>query len=536
MDEMNLNNQQNNETENDIEITKEELTDIPASVTEPGEQTQSQAQPQAQPAEAQPEAQPQTQPGAQVPPYYGSRSAYNNYNPQNPPVYTQYGQPQPQPQKVKKAKKEKKKMSRGAFAALVLVGAILLSSLASFGVLKLAGFRPAGNNAATETNEGGITVNKVEGVSDGVASETGAGSVAAAAALNADSVVVITTEMITTSSYFGQYVTQGAGSGVIIDEAGYIITCAHVIEGATTIKVTLNDGKEYEAKTVGSDEETDIAVIKIEADETLNSVTVGDSDALVVGQTAITIGNPLGTLGGSVGDGIISALSRQIKIDGRSYELIQTSASVNPGNSGGGLFDIDGNLIGIVNAKSSGTTSDGSIVEDIAFAIPINRAIEVANQLMTNGYVAGRPQLGVYLVDIASTNDLYSLLQSNYSPLYSYVTTTGTYFAGYVEGQDGDLQFGDRVIALDGTEVSTRADVLALLSDYKVGDEVTLTVARLKSSGSKSTSMVDVKVTLIEKTAQNNENDSGSAEENGNPDNGGGGYNPFKDFGSIFGN
>ena len=203
------------------------------------------------------------------------------------------------------------------------------------------------------------------------------------AALNSDSVVEIYTEFIVNGWRMTQYVSEGAGSGVVISKNGYIVTNNHVIDSANKITVQLNDGTEYEAELIGKDSRTDIAVIKIDASD-LKPAVWGDSDGLVVGELAVAIGNPLGKLGGTVTDGIISALSRDIEIDGHMMNLLQTSAAVNPGNSGGGLFNGKGELIGVVNAKST-----GSDIEGIGFAIPANLAKSIADELIKNGKVEG---------------------------------------------------------------------------------------------------------------------------------------------------
>lgn len=171
------------------------------------------------------------------------------------------------------------------------------------------------------------------------------------------------------------YSATSAGSGVILSADGLIVTNCHVIEGATDITVRLRNGTEYAASLVGSDAEHDIAVLRVQA-ENLTYATFGDSSALKVGQTVVVIGNPLGTLGGTVTDGIISALDRDITIDGTTMRLLQTNASINSGNSGGGMFDLDGRLIGVVNAKSTGDD-----VEGLGFAIPANTALSVVKQL-----------------------------------------------------------------------------------------------------------------------------------------------------------
>lgn len=220
-----------------------------------------------------------------------------------------------------------------------------------------------------------------------------AASVAAAAS---DSVVEITTESVQTGSYFNQYVATGAGSGVIISADGYIVTNDHVISGANSIAVRLHDGTTLDAALVATDAKTDLAVIRVQA-QGLIPATLGTSADLVVGQPVVAIGNPLGRLGGTVTDGIISAKDRVISIDGEHMTLLQTNAAVNPGNSGGGLFDAQARLVGVVNSKSS-----GSDVEGLGFAIPIDTARPVIEQLITQGYVSGRPSLGMELVELTS--------------------------------------------------------------------------------------------------------------------------------------
>ena len=312
-----------------------------------------------------------------------------------------------------------------------------------------------------------------------------------------NSVVEITTETVTTSSYYGQYVQSGAGSGVVITDNGYIITCAHVVEGATTITVKFPDGESYVAEVIGEDSVTDIAVLKIEGEEKFEYATIGKSANLVVGADVVVIGNPLGSLGGTVTNGIISALDRKVTIDGQAYNLLQTNAAINPGNSGGGMFNMMGELIGVVNAKSSGTG-----IEGLAFAIPIDDAIDVAEQLIENGYISGRPALGINVAYISSTSDLYKYYNSDYAALVNYVTTTGIYFIQYATdmGQvEGDLKFGDRIVALDGVQVSTQAELTAVLLEHEVGEEVILTVARITNLKSQRAEYVEVPITLVEK-------------------------------------
>ena len=283
------------------------------------------------------------------------------------------------------------------------------------------------------------------------------------------SVVAITTEEVVTSNYGfwfgGEYVQSGAGSGVIMTSDGYIITNQHVVEGASTITVTLSDDTEYPATLVGSDSVNDIAVIKIEA-EGLTPAVMGNSDNLVVGQSVIAVGNPMGVLGGTVTNGIISALNRDVTVNNQKMTLIQTNAAISPGNSGGGLFDANGQLIGIVNAKSSGSNTEG-----LGFAIPINTALSVATDLIDNGYVTGRPALGITVVDV----------QDSQTAAQMGVSSAGVYVYQVSEGsgaQAAGIQPGDRIIAVENVLVETKEQVSEEVRNHNVGDTIQLQIAR----------------------------------------------------------
>ena len=287
------------------------------------------------------------------------------------------------------------------------------------------------------------------------------------AAVASPSVVAITTEQMSSSQtwFGGYYVQSGAGSGIIISQDGYILTCAHVVSGATSVKVQLNGSDEsYDATVVGADSTSDIAVLKIEATG-LTPAVIGDSDKLAVGETTVAVGNPLGTLSNTVTQGIVSALNRQVTVENNDMTLIQTDTSISPGNSGGGLFNANGELIGVVNAKSSYSEAEG-----IGFAIPINTAMDIAQQLIENGAVA-RPVLGVSILDIndASTAQQYG------------VSALGVYVADVTKGGGAEaagVQRGDRIIAVDDTAVSSTTNLKSYLADKEVGDTVSLQVER----------------------------------------------------------
>ncbi len=275
--------------------------------------------------------------------------------------------------------------------------------------------------------------------------------------------------------------TVGSGSGVIITSDGYIITNNHVVSGAEKIKVYLQDGAEYEAQLVGADSYTDLAVIKIDA-ENLSAATIGVSGNLMVGDTIYAIGNPLGVLATSVSKGIISGLDREVTIDGQQMTLMQVNASVNPGNSGGGLFNAAGELIGIVNSKASGDD-----VEGIGFAIPMDTAKGVITDLMDHGFVTGRPYLGISMQNVAFMTGNYGFFGNNYTThpqIYSIEAGSAAEAAG--------LQVNDIILAFDEQQITSSSEISALLYEYSVGDKVTITVQR----GSEK---IDIEVTLGER-------------------------------------
>ncbi|MFV0400161.1 MAG: S1C family serine protease [Oscillospiraceae bacterium] len=278
--------------------------------------------------------------------------------------------------------------------------------------------------------------------------------------LASSSIVEVTTESKATHPFYGSYITSGAGSGVILSADGYIVTNYHVIDGATSVEVRLHSGEELAAQVVGGDKQTDLAVLKVSA-EGLSPAIIADSNEVRVGQPVVAIGNPLGTLGGTVTEGIISAKDREITIDGEAMVLLQTSAAINPGNSGGGLFNADGHLIGVVNAKSS-----GSDIEGLGFAIPSNTAKSVVTQLIENGYVTGRPSLGITVVEVNSAEDLYRYRVSDY----------GVYVYNAV--YDNGLRQWDRILEVDGARISSSADIKEILRNNEVGDSLEITIHR----------------------------------------------------------
>mgnify|MGYP006327213311 FL=1 len=355
---------------------------------------------------------------------------------------------------------------------ITTVGIILLSGVVGFGA-GYAGSHLSNNANVTiqqQTNKSNFGTVQVSDVSDIVEKCK-------------DSVVEITTESASSgNSIFGQYVSQGAGSGVIISKDGYIVTNNHVVSGATSLKVTTTDGTEYDASVVGKDSQTDLAVIKVDANN-LQAATLGDSDILQVGDPAIAIGNPLGELGGTVTTGIISATDRQITIDDETMTLLQTDAAINPGNSGGGLFNADGNLIGIVNAKESSTG-----IEGLGFAIPITPAQDIITELMQNGSVTSRPALNVSLYDYTSNN------QGQYSKYED-----GCYIVQIVKNGAADkagLKQNDRILSFDSEQIQSTSDVKNVLKKHKIGDTIKMVVER-------DSKKITVEITLQAQTQTN---------------------------------
>lgn len=331
-----------------------------------------------------------------------------------------------------------------------------------------------------------ITISKPESIKENGSSVTSAGqaynSVSEVYYAIADSVVEITTETVQTSVWMGQYISKGAGSGVIIDGSGLIVTNNHVIEGANTVIVRLTDGSEYEARLVGTDVSADLAVIKIDVgDKELTVAQMGCSADLVVGEDIVAIGNPLGSLGGTLTTGIISATERNISIDGEDMVLLQTNAAINPGNSGGGLFNMAGQLIGVVNAKASGED-----IEGLGFAIPIDFAYSVIEDLINYGYVRGIVDHGLILLDVTAHN-----LPSAYRK-YG-ITSVGVVILD--SKYSDELKYGDTIISINSRDIDSSSDIELILKGCNVGDTIKISVMR-------DSTVVEVELTLREKVPE----------------------------------
>lgn len=296
-------------------------------------------------------------------------------------------------------------------------------------------------------------------------------------------------------NYRGQETLYGAGSGIIISKDGYIITNAHVAENdyytVTKLVVNVNTtdpnngtsvSTAYEADLLGSDTDTDLAVLKIKPDSDLPAAALGDSDKLSLGDDVVVIGNPLG-LETSVSKGVVSGLNRQV-YDDNSISAIQTDTAINSGNSGGGLFNMYGEVVGVVNMK---LINDNA--ENLGFAITINDAKSVINDLITKGYVSGRPILGITCVQVS---DYIGAVRGMTPGLV--VTDIDQDMAIASSG----LVVGDTITAINGTDVRTVDEVSEILKDKKPGDTVTATVVRTDSRGRDKS--VDIEITLSEYT------------------------------------
>ncbi len=297
---------------------------------------------------------------------------------------------------------------------------------------------------------------------------------------NAKSVVAVSSTI--RSTVYGQ-TREGtsSGSGFIISDDGYVVTNRHVVEGATDVTVTLSTGDEYTAKVIGSDSLNDVALLKVEATG-LPAVKLGSSDKLAIGDMVCAIGNPLGSLTATLTVGYVSGKDRQVTTDNSTINMIQTDAAINSGNSGGPLFNMYGEVVGITSAKYSGTTSSGASIEGISFAIPIDDVMSIIDDLQEYGYVTGA-YLGVTVTDTdAAAAKLYGM-------------PTGAYVNSVEDGGAADragVQPKDIIIGLGDTDISNRTELTRVLRRFKAGDTTTVTVIR---SGERMT----MDITLDEK-------------------------------------
>ena len=355
--------------------------------------------------------------------------------------------------------KEKKYVTRGALAACMIATMIISSILGA----AIGGFFGRTVTADGRQSRNDSELSQLD-LGDATGSEL---TVAQIVDKNENAVVEIVVSGTAQNMWGQMQLVQGAGSGVIVKDDGYIATNYHVIQGANKVEVTLHNGESYSARIVGSDPTNDIAVIKIDAKD-LTTATIGDSSTVDVGDLAVAIGNPLGQLGGTATTGIISALDRTLDVEGTTLTLLQTDAAINGGNSGGGLFNSKGELIGIVESKASAVG-----VEGLAFALPINNVSGIINDLIENGgstqAAAGTPAVGIVISEVSEDNAQYYGLES-----------AGVYIAQITgeNARNAGFQEMDRIVSFNGTKISSSNEFITLVRKCKVGDTVTVVVSR----------------------------------------------------------
>ena len=421
-----------------------------------------------------------------------------------------HGGPQQPVQEMKPVKKNRTGLK---VTALALCCALLGGAVGG-GVVHFAENQPGQTSVNVSSRPAThVSVNTVDGKTAMTDAEVYAAGV--------NSVVSINVTGTSGTNFFGQPVrTASAGSGFVLTKDGYIVTNYHVVKDGETVKVTMYNGDEYEAKYVGGDEDYDIAVIKVEATD-LQPVTLGNSDNLNVGDHVLAIGNPLGELTFSMSGGMVSCVNRAINVDGTPFNMIQTDASINPGNSGGPLFNQYGEVVGIVSAKYSSTGNES--VEGLGFAIPINDVLAMIQDIMTNGYVTNKPYLGV----TAGT------MTEQMAAQYRYDVTSGVFI--YSVEEDGaaakaGLKMGDVIVKVDDTDITSMEDLTVAKKQYSAGDTCTLTIYR---EGQETT--VELTWGAVPEDQQSNISSQDQQTQNGSQY--GNGYtNPNDLFNYFFGN
>ena len=368
------------------------------------------------------------------------------------------------------SKKKHKKSGAGKAVALVLVCA-LVSGCMGVGGAFLGSSLVRQGQPETVLSDGVSTVMKgVRETSVLQIQQIDSSKTLSAAevyAANVNSTVGIVTSPVTTN-FWGQRTTSAAaGSGFLFTDDGYILTNYHVVQGADSVTVSTYDGTKYDAKIIGFDESNDVAVLKIDA-EGLTPVVIGNSDQLNVGDSVVAIGNPLGELTFSLTSGTVSALDREVTMSsGISMELIQTDCAINSGNSGGALFNMHGEVVGITNAKYSGSSGSGASIDNIAFAIPINDVYSIVTSIIEKGYIE-KPYIGVSVLDVSDETQKYGLPKG---ASVQTVTDDGP-------AKAAGLQVNDIITKVDDTEITGSSDLVKTIGQCKPGQEITLTVYR----------------------------------------------------------
>ena len=417
------------------------------------------------------------QPAYEDQPVYQEPS-YQNYYYSSAPAYTarpdQSYRPESQPQTAAREIKAEKKRSGGFWKKAIALALVccLLGGAAGFGGALLANRMNHKALPASSSNSGtAVQVAAPRETTDLSAVTVDSGKLTTASQVykaNVNSTVGITTEITTTNWWGYQSTAAAAGSGFILTEDGYILTNEHVIEKANTITVAMYDGTKYAATLIGYDTSNDIAVLKIDA-KGLTPVTLGNSDALEVGEEVVAIGNPLGELTFSLTKGSVSALNRAVTLSSSvTMNLIQTDTAINSGNSGGALFNMYGEVVGITNAKysSSGYSGEASI-DNIGFAIPINSVRELVTSIIEKGYIS-TPYIGVTVGNVSEESQSYGMPQ-------------GAAIRSVEQGgpaEQAGLQANDIVTAIDGVTVTSYEDLKNKITASEPGDKLEFTIYR----------------------------------------------------------
>ena len=518
MDDFNNNNNPlNNSDQNNEQQPVENLHTAPQN-----EQPAAQAQPTEQPAQSEPvEQQPaqNTQPQAEEPRTpFQTPVQHPAYQPQQ---QNGFGEVPPLSQKPHTPKN--KKHSRGlalglcgvAAACLLFAGGAVIGTMAAGGSTSTDSSTTASDSDSVPTLQiNSKPASDSSGSADNYDTADGMAGEDIYKKVSPSVVSVISTTAEGT----------GSGSGVIMSSDGYIITNNHVVEDAQSVSVQLSDGASLDAEIIGTDEQTDLAVIKVTPTTGLTAAEFGDSDELEPGEYAYAIGSPGGVqFANTITGGRISAINRDLTVNDRVMTLIQTDASINNGNSGGALINKYGQVVGITSAKLSGNAFGSATVEGMGFAIPINTAKDIVDELIQNGYVSGRPSIGITGQNVESADGSVAGVQ-----VYSIDSRAKAASEG--------LQVGDVITAVDGTPTPTMDEVNTLKQDKKAGDKLTLSVYRISTGKT-----VNITITLTDshdlegedpnaqtrqsQNSQNNQNDNSQQY---------GGYgfsNPFGSFG-----
>ena len=414
--------------------------------------------------------------------------------------------------------KKKKKKGTARFLIIALCFSLLGITLGAVGAILVNHYANQEEPEADQTQQ--LTV-MVEGIREMVEIETiqidtsKELTAAEVYAVNVNSTVGITTS-VTTNIWGFQTTSAASGSGFIISTDGYILTNYHVIDDADSITVSLFDGTTYDAVLIGYDESNDIAVLKVDADN-LPPVILGDSDNLNVGDQVLAIGNPLGELTFSLTSGLVSAMDREVTLSSSvSMNLIQTDCAINSGNSGGALFNMYGEVIGITNAKYSSSSSSEASIDNIGFAIPVNSIRSIVESIIEKGYIAS-PYIGISVLDVSEEMQMYGI-------------PAGVAIQAVTEGSPSaaaDLQTGDVITAVNGAAMDS-STLVDFVGSSSIGDQITLDLYR---QGETITVTVTVgeqiqSALANEEAAQSQQSSQGQFMQPGNQ-----GGNPFGGFG-----